>query len=424
MFRKLNRPSVYCVDSDASGLHFGKMEGTVPLYVHKLIPFALLYFFFNSAGLPDGLVYTAILSPIFFLWLYSEGKRWVTAQFIAILFPFVIMQLCHGIDSFIYYAKSILLLWTVYVTVYAFCWALLRFKNIEKLFDELIIVNCTAAMIALVLLFTPARSILWNSDFNVLGQSGNWAPRLKLWTTEPSAYGELMSPLLIFGIIRMFVRPGSWTFILAILITVPVLLSQSFGTISICTAALGVALFFRFRHVVSQKQSVIILCLGLLSCFALFLVPNPISYRLLQVSAGQDSSAQVRTMGAYIEAYTIAASKSLLWGVGPGQAKLFEVNSVIKSIGFQSIVIPNATADTFASVGLVGIFAKLTIEIYLFFSTQVFKSTFRLAMFIMSFLFQFAGGNLTDVQGYLMWCFAFFPIFPDLDTLNRDSAST
>jgi len=35
---------------------------------------AVLYFFLNSAGLPTGLFYTGILSPLFFLWLFRPGN--------------------------------------------------------------------------------------------------------------------------------------------------------------------------------------------------------------------------------------------------------------------------------------------------------------------------------------------------------------
>jgi len=44
------------------------------LHVQKYLPIAVLYFFLNSAGLPTGLFYTGILSPLFFLWLFRHGK--------------------------------------------------------------------------------------------------------------------------------------------------------------------------------------------------------------------------------------------------------------------------------------------------------------------------------------------------------------
>src|ERR1017187_8623820 len=148
----------------SSGLKYETINtARAGLYFHRLLPIAVLYFFFNSTGLPVGLFYTALLSPFFYLWLYLEGKRWLTLKFVACLLPFVVMQVHHGLDSPLYYARSILLLWTVYVTVYSFCWALLKCKNIERLFEELIVLNFCAAMAALVILFTPYKELLWST---------------------------------------------------------------------------------------------------------------------------------------------------------------------------------------------------------------------------------------------------------------------
>jgi hypothetical protein len=385
------------------------------IYVHKLLPVAVLYFFFNSAGLPIGVFYTAMLSPFFYLWLYLEGKRWLTLKFLVCLSPFIIMQVLHGLDSRLYYARSFILLWTVYITVYAFCWALLKCRNVERLFEELIVLNFCAAMAALVILFTPAEELLWSTDFSALGGAGGWAPRLKLFTSEPSVYGQLIAPLLIFTILRLFNNPKRRNFIYAAIIVIPLLLSQSFGALSICTAGLAVAVLFKSRRVLKRRNSILILGLGVILLAGLVMVPNPISHRVSQVASGADSSTQIRTVGAFIEAYNIAESRSLWWGAGFGQAKLYDVPSVLRTLGFTNAVIPNSTADTLANLGFIGVLVKFTLEIYLFFRTHVAKSTFRLAMFVVVFLYQFTGGHLMNVQEYLLWCFAFAPLVPTLD---------
>ena len=385
------------------------------IYVHKLLPVAVLYFFFNSAGLPIGVFYTAMLSPFFYLWLYLEGKRWLTLKFLACLSPFIIMQVLHGLDSRLYYSRSIILLWTVYITVYAFCWALLKCRNVERLFEELMVLNFCAAMAALVILFTPAELLLWNINLTELTGLGGWAPRLKLLTSEPSVYGQLMVPLMIFAILRLFKEPSRRNFMYAGLIVIPLVLSQSFGALSICTAGLGVAVLFKSRRVLRRRNSILILGLGIFLLIGLVMVPNPISRRVSQVASGADSSTQVRTVGAFIEAYKIAESRSIWWGVGPGQAKLYDVPSVLRALGFTNAVIPNATADTLANLGFIGVLVKFILEIYLFFRTRVASSTFRLAMFVIVFLYQFTGGHLMNIQEYLLWFFAFAPLVPALD---------
>ena len=42
--------------------------------VNKYLPFAFIYFFINTLGLPLGLTYTAILSPFFYWWVITTTK--------------------------------------------------------------------------------------------------------------------------------------------------------------------------------------------------------------------------------------------------------------------------------------------------------------------------------------------------------------
>lgn len=403
----------------SSGIEHGTSH-TSPgvLSFHKLLPVAVLYFFLNSVGLPTGLFYTTLLSPLLFIWLYLQGKRWITLKFLLCLSPFIVMHIHDGLDSSFYYARSVLLFWTVLVTVYSFCWALLKCKNIERLFEQLIVLNFCAALFALPFLFTPLKGVLWSLDFADLGGDGGWAPRLMLLSSEPSVYGHLMAPLLIFAVLRLFRDPVRRNFIYAAIIVIPLLLSQSFGALSMCTAGLGVALFPRFRRLLKRKSSILILGLGTILVAGVILVPNPISRRVFQVAGGTDSSARFRTEYSFIEAYGIAESKSLWWGVGFGQVKLYTGYRLVRSLGFLTAVIPNSTADTFANLGIFGVLVKFILEIYLFFRTRVYSSTFRLAMFVYAFLLQLTGSSIMDVQEYLLWCFAFAPFFPWLNLQN------
>ncbi len=52
-----------------------------------------IYFFLNSAGLPANLLYTILLTPLFYYWLLDKKEQWVIAKFIASLLPFAIVHL-------------------------------------------------------------------------------------------------------------------------------------------------------------------------------------------------------------------------------------------------------------------------------------------------------------------------------------------
>ena len=119
---------------------------------------------------------------------------------------------------------------------------------------------------------------------------------------------------------------------------------------------------------------------------------------------------QGRTILAYIAAYTVASSKSLLWGAGLGQAKYIDFSNVVAGMDGH---IPNMVAGIFAEFGIIGVMAMFAVEVYLFFKTRVYLNSFRFAMFVVAFLQQTTGSYGTDVQQYLMWFLAFSPCFPE-----------
>ena len=387
--------------------------------IHRYLPIAAVYFFFNHAGLPNGLFYTTILSPLFFLWLYLKGHRWLTTKFLLLLSPFILAQIAMGIPSPLYFLQSTLLLWTVYVTVYAFYWALSNSGGIDRLFDQLIVLNFCVVLFALATLFTPLRLLLWHDDSDVVSGTSHLL-RLSLLTTEPSVYAELMLPLLIFAAIRLLRDTTSRNLIYLIMIGVPVLLSQSFGGVSIGLAGLGIAILTSYRRLFRQPRNLMIFALMVIGVSALLLTNNPFSDRVVQVVTGGDSSTKSRTIFSFIVAFTVASSKSLWWGAGLGQSKLIDVSDL--GLGFTVGIIPNAVAGTFAEFGIIGVIVRFAAEFYLFFRTKVFLNSFRLSMFVVAFITQLTGSHMMDVQQYLMWCFAFLPFFPDLN-LRGDSSS-
>jgi hypothetical protein len=389
------------------------VRGQYVAHIRQLLPVAVLYFFFNGAGLPTGLFYTSMLAPLFFLWLLGHGKRWMTFKLLACLSPFVIAHAFNGIESSYYYARSSLLLWTVCITVYAFSLALLKCESIGRLFEQLIVLNFCAAMIALVVLFTRFREVLWNDYSDSFEEGSSQVLRLKLLTSEPSVYAFLMAPLLVFVILRLLHNPGKRNLLYAVMIAIPFLLCQSFGGLSISLAGIGVAVLVAFRNVLKQRRAWLVLAVMVVLVAALVYVPNPISERLSLVATGKDSSTDSRTVSSFIVAYNIAEPKSLLWGAGLGQAKLADVTDL--RLGFTIGVIPNAIAGGFAELGIIGMLIKFALEFYFFFRTRVYENSFRLAMFVVVFLTQLTGSYLMNVQEYLMWVLAFGPFLPELD---------
>lgn len=382
------------------------------LRLDRLLPIAVLYFFFNSAGMPTGLFYTTILSPLFYLWLLMHKKRWITFKFLTCLSPFVVAHAIRGIDSFYYYARSSLLLWTVCITVYAFCLALLNCDDLGRLFERLIVLNFCATVIALVLWFTPYRGLLWG-DYPDTVEGAEHFYRLRLLTSEPSVYALLMVPLLVLVVLRLLREPNKRNSAYLVMIGAPFLLSQSFGGLGMSLAGIVVAVLFAFRRVLKRRGAWRVLTAITILVIILIITPNPVSERVLQVAAGRDSSSESRTVFSFLVAYDVALPKSLLWGAGLGQAKLADVSDL--GLGFAVGIIPNAVAGAFAELGIIGVLIKFVLEFYLFFRTRVYTNAFRLAMFVAVFVAQLTGSYVTNVQEYVMWFLAFGPFFPEMD---------
>jgi hypothetical protein len=393
------------------------VDSRVP-QIQKYLPIAVVYFFLNSAGLPTGLFYTTLLAPFFFLWLYRHKQRWITAKFLVCLLPFLLAHAINGIDSSFYYARSMVLLWTVCITVYAFCVVLLRCEGLEWLFEKLIVLNFCATLAALAAFFTKFRELLWG-DSEIDGVGDFY--RLKLLSSEPSVYSLLMIPLLVFAILRLLQNPTKRNLLYVGLIGIPFLLCQSFGGLSISFAAMGIPVLIAFRNRLFEKKTLLVL-LAIVSLVALLTyVPNPISNRLSMVAAGEDSSTDSRTFSSFIVAYMVALPRSLWWGAGLGQAKLSDVSDL--GLAFTVGIIPNAVAGAFAELGIIGVLLKFAMEFYLFFRTRVYRNSFRLAMFVAVFLVQLSGSYLMNVQEYLIWALAFGPFFPEMDFKPKVCAS-
>ena len=185
-------------------------------------------------------------------------------------------------------------------------------------------------------------------------------------------------------------------------------------------AGIGISLMIGYRRVLGRPKSrIVFVCLAIATS-ALLLTHNQISERVIQVATGGDSSTKSRTTLSFVLAYVLASGKSLWWGVGLGQGKLVDVSGVVR--GFTVGIIPNAVAGTFAELGIIGVLVRLAVEFYLFFRTRVYENSFRLAMFVVAFINELTGSYVPDVQQYLLWFFAFYPLFPEFN-LRDDSKS-
>ena len=86
---------------------------------NKYYPFALIYFFVNAVGLPFGMLYTILLTPLFYVWLLLKRKKLILLKYLIVTTPFIINHLINGVDQFQYW-RSVVLYFTVYIFCYTF----------------------------------------------------------------------------------------------------------------------------------------------------------------------------------------------------------------------------------------------------------------------------------------------------------------
>jgi len=395
--------------------------------VNKYFPFAFIYFFINSLGLPFGLTYTTILSPFFYWWVTTTRKVEILLPFFSMIIAFGIIHLCNGVDLNSYTVSLFNL-----IAVYIFCQAAYTFfmktRNIEKIFWKLFVINFILCLIAIPVYFTSFKYILWIQQY--LTEGFDNFLRLKLFTYEASYYATLFTPLFFFYALQVILKQNKHGILMLIpMLFLPYFLSFSMGVISAVTVAIAITYLLYFKRLTSKRRVLNIISFGaalgifLLAILVIFFPDNPLFVRIGNIFSGTDSSGRGRTFEAFILADKMLAEKSYMWGIGLGQVKIVGTeiirNYYLYPMDYTVFAIPNAAAETLAIFGWFGFSLRIFIEIFLFFNTKVWKNYYRLLLFLFVFLYQFTGSFITNIAEYVIWILAFTNVFPQFNVKER-----
>ena len=399
--------------------------------VNKYLPFACLYFFFNSLALPFGLTYTALLAPLFYIWILLIRKKEILLPFIAILLPFMIIHIAVVEPYTKSYTISFINLLAVYVSCQAVYTFLLVCKDIEKIFSRILVLNFIACLVAIPLYFTPWFSLLW--DQQVLTGGVGEMRRLRMFTYEPSYYALLFTPFFFFFLLQYFFRqnkiPGG---LLLMMLFLPYILSFSIGAMGAVMLSVFITWVIHFRKLTAKRRianAVItggVIFTSVLLILVLFLRHNTIVRRIASILNGEDSSGKGRTLDAFLLAHKILQENNEYWGIGLGQVKIIG-DDIIRNYYFYNmditVTIPNAAAETLAIFGWTGFVLRILTEVVLFFYTRVWTNYYRLLLFFFIFIYQFTGSFITNIAEYVVWILAFTNSFPRFDAENNNKKS-
>jgi len=397
------------------------------VYINKYLPPAILYFFLNGFLLPLGLLYTALLTPLFLVWLYGyRSLRWLSVFFI-LLAPYMIIHFVNGVEYW-YYFKSTALLFTVFVFCIAFYQYLDNCHTLRTVYKNILVINAVMVVVCVIALFLPWPALwygLWNDNKMSLGNINVW--RLRMLTYEPSYYSTLFAPIGMYYLLKVLRRelPRPWLY--TALVVVPLALSLSFGVILGLALSLACVLVFSggktlFRGRNLRYTASVVLTLVLFFVFLWIFFPENIFFRRISnVLSGKDLSFNGRTLDSFVLGIKIAKERSLWFGVGLGQVKLiglefFKVYYNNPHFTINDIGIPNNVGDILATFGLVGAFLKLLLEGWLFVKTRVYGNYYRLGLFLFIFMYQFTGSFIMNIAEYAIWILAFKQgLFPEFD---------
>ena len=387
---------------------------------NKYLPFVLVYFFLNAAGLPFGLTYMALLSPLFYLWILLVRKKEVLLPFLTVMFLWFLMHFINGVDTRTYLISfgNIVAVYIFGQTVYTF---LKKGQDIEKLFRIILVINFFLCLISIPAYFSSFKDYLWIKQFLTEGIDNFY--RLKLFTYEASYYATLFIPVFFFFFMQLVLSQNTLKAVLLIpMLLLPYLLSFSLGVISGILLAIGVTYLIYFERLTRKKRVLISLAgSGAILLFVLIVAltafpDNPLFVRIENIFSGNDSSGRGRTSEAFVLAGKMLEKKSHLWGIGLGQIKILGApiiqNFYLYPLDYQVFAIPNATAETLALFGWIGLIFRLTIQFFLFFYTKVWRNYYRLLLFIFVFIYQFTGSFITNIAEYVIWILAFTEVFP------------
>lgn len=393
-----------------------------PTTINKFLPFAFLYFFFNSLFLPVGLLYTTLLTPLFLYWIFlRNGMKYVTG-FLIITLVWAIVHLINGVDLLVY-IRSYLLLLSAVIFGIAFYFFYKEVNDIRGIFSLLAGWNIMFVMLAVILIFFGIKGIFWSQEAISAGITD--IPRLKLFTYEPSYYSLLLVPIVFYYYLKVLFSKTSQPVLKIAIVTVPLILSFSFGVL----LGLAFSLFFLFcsdikLFFVKKKfpKYILLGSLGLLLIFILlvkYYPDNAVFKRFANVFEGNDSSFKGRTTDSFFLGWKMAEMKSILFGCGLGQIKVLGLETFTKfykhTFTSNTISIPNSMGETLAMYGILGFFVRFVIEVYLFFKTKVFLNYYRLSIFLFVFIYQFTGSFLNNIAEYVLWIMAFTPAFAEFD---------
>lgn len=375
----------------------------------------ILYFFLNNFLLPEGLLFTTLLCPVFIYWLYKNGKLASLLKWSILLLIPIPFQWAVGFQSEAY-IKSYVLIFTAYIFLFTAIEAVRRAtSSLNSIFKTVILINSVLLVAALIILPFPfLRDFLWNSI--PISPDVPGFPRLKLLAYEPSHYALLLSPVFLYFFLKIIADKQKHAFIVSGAVALPLLLSLSFGVLGALTLSSLIVILVFSKKLPLQSRRIFFYSFFFIAAIVVLIIfiwpDNPVLLRIENIFEGKDTSARGRLYTSFMFAFDLAKNHNLFFGVGPGQTKLLAHDFIVAYYNYTGdfadvVRIPNSMGEMIATFGLYGFLVKLFLEIYFFIKLKIYRNMYSLGLFLFIFIYQFTGSFLMNIAELGTWALVF-----------------
>lgn len=389
------------------------LEYRIPL----LFPFLLVFVLFNPAGLPQGLLYTTLASPLLVIFLISRNGMRGFSVFIFFYLFFFVGHLFNDSISYVDYFQTSAFVLALYVNAMFLSYLIKCDQGWKVVFERLIVINFFLCCVALAF---SGSDLFW--FVGTLTRGVEESARLRMFVYEPSYYATMWMPFFFFGFISFVTKRDLRSAIYFGLATTPIVLSLSFGVLGCAILAAAISSLFFLRGLLKSARFWFLFIASVLALVVVLNSDGVLATRLLNVFLGEDSSGNNRLVESPLVAWAIVEHTNILFGSGLGQAKFYAPIFFEEFWpGLDIVRLTNSVADTFAALGVFGLVARFSLILYWYWKSQVNASLYRSLLFWFIFFYQFTGSFPTSSAEAMIWVFAFSKRLDDklFDTRGR-----
>lgn len=371
---------------------------------------AIVYFFFNSFGLPLGLTYLMILSPVFFLKTISRYVKFYALFGTIMLFYFGVHSI-SGIDNTFEYFKSLTLHFIVAVIAVSFYDQLKRKTyQVAYAIEVLAVLNVVAIVFVFIIMKVP---VIGEKVWRTNSVSAN---QLRMLVYEPSYYALLLVPIFFYFYNLILNSKTLNNILIFSSIIISFLLTRSLGVIA--AIVISIAIYYWDFSLLKKKKNLYIALIFfgsgsiILTCLFTFFPDYVLVKRTISFIQGDDISGVARVFDPWTLGHQIMQQKSNFFGVGWGHIKLLGRDIIYQHYNYSkfsniTVRIPNSAAEVFTTLGYIGLVLKIVIEFFLYKRTKVKYSRYRSLIFWFIFVYQFTGSYSSNLAEYVLWILAF-----------------